>query len=212
MVAAGLVWTIGPNGILYGLNPSPGRRNNRRPSAPGQPLPDPSVGDGFFLVPTSDRVVAFAASSTAVSTTTSSTTAATSTTTARTTTTVPAGQQGTSPWVFAGAVLAGLVAIGALSWYVRRKTGRRSHRVGPGLARIVSAAESSTSSTVPAPATTSEMDTMTAMAWRSGPVHRLPLADVVELVEGTAVDLFPAGFLGRPLPERGSARGRRDSR
>ena len=125
VVAAGLVWTIGQNGILYGLNPRTGAAQQQATvGVPANHFPTPSVGDGFLLVPTSDRVVAFAASSTAASTTTSSTTAATSTTTARTTTTVPPGQQGTSPWVFAGAVLAGLVVIGALSWYVRRKTGR----------------------------------------------------------------------------------------
>ena len=125
VVAAGLVWTIGQNGILYGLNPRTGGvQQQATVGAPANHFPTPSVGDGFLLVPTADRVVAFPASSTAASTTTSSTTAANSTTTARSTTTVPAGQQGTSPWVFAGAVLAGLLAIGALSWYVRRKTGR----------------------------------------------------------------------------------------
>jgi polyvinyl alcohol dehydrogenase (cytochrome) len=126
VVAAGLVWTIGQNGVVYGLNPLTGAvRQQATVGVPANHFPTPSVGDGFFLVPTADRVVAFAASSAPAPTTTSSTTAPTSTTTAaRTTTTVPAEQQGTSPWVFAGAVLAGLVAIGGLSWYVRRKTGR----------------------------------------------------------------------------------------
>lgn len=125
VVAAGLVWTIGQNGVLYGLRPATGTvQEQAEVGVPANHFPTPAVGDGDFLVPTSDRVVAFAASSTAASTTTSSSAAATTTTTVRTPTTVAAGQQGTSPWVFAGAVLAGLVAIGGLTWYVRRKTGR----------------------------------------------------------------------------------------
>ena len=124
VLAAGRVWTIGQNGVLYGLRPATGTvQEQAEVGVPANHFPTPAVGDGDFLVPTADRVVAFAASSTAAATTTS-TTAAPTTTTVRTTTTVPAGQPETSPWVFVGAVLAGLAAIGGLVWYVRRKTGR----------------------------------------------------------------------------------------
>ena len=125
VMAAGLVWTIGQNGVLYGLDPATGAaREHVTVGASANHFPTPSVGDGFLFVPTADRVIAFAASSTSASTTTSSTAAGTSTTGVHTTTTLPVARQGTSPWVFAGAALAGLVAIGGLTWYVRRKTGR----------------------------------------------------------------------------------------
>ena len=61
IVAAGLVWSIGQNGVLYGYDPTTGAV--RRQVSVGQPanhFPTPSVGDGLFLVPTATQVVAFA--------------------------------------------------------------------------------------------------------------------------------------------------------
>jgi hypothetical protein len=61
-VAAGLVWTIGQNGMLYGLDPATGRvRQQATIGAPANHFPTPSVGDGLLLAPGADRVVAFAA-------------------------------------------------------------------------------------------------------------------------------------------------------
>jgi outer membrane protein assembly factor BamB len=60
IVAAGLVWTVGKNGNLYGLNTSTG--NVRQQAYVGNPDNDfttPSVGDGLLLVASSFRVVAF---------------------------------------------------------------------------------------------------------------------------------------------------------
>jgi outer membrane protein assembly factor BamB len=61
IVAAGLVWSIGQNGVLYAYNPTTGAV--QRQVSVGQPanhFPTPSVGDGLFLVPNATQVVAFA--------------------------------------------------------------------------------------------------------------------------------------------------------
>jgi polyvinyl alcohol dehydrogenase (cytochrome) len=64
IVAAGLVWTIGRNGVLYGLDPGTGGvRQQVTIGAPANHFPTPSVGDGLLLAPSADHVVAFATSS-----------------------------------------------------------------------------------------------------------------------------------------------------
>ena len=62
IVAAGLVWTIGQNGILYGLDPATGAvRQQASIGAPANHFPSPSAADGLLLAPSADQVVAFAA-------------------------------------------------------------------------------------------------------------------------------------------------------
>jgi len=62
IVAAGLVWTIGQNGILYGLDPATGAvRQQASIGVPANHFPAPSAADGLLLAPSADRVVAFAA-------------------------------------------------------------------------------------------------------------------------------------------------------
>ncbi len=62
IVAAGLVWTIGQDGTLYGLDPSTGTvRQHASIGVPANHFPTPSVGDGLLLAPSADRVVAFSA-------------------------------------------------------------------------------------------------------------------------------------------------------
>jgi outer membrane protein assembly factor BamB len=62
IVAAGLVWTIGQNGTLYGLDPATGRiRQQVTIGAPANHFPTPSVGDGLLLAASAEHVVAFAA-------------------------------------------------------------------------------------------------------------------------------------------------------
>lgn len=62
IVAAGRVWTIGRDGVLYGLDPATGRvAQSARVGAVANHFPTPSVGDGALLVATADGVVAFAA-------------------------------------------------------------------------------------------------------------------------------------------------------
>ena len=66
VVAAGLVWTIGQNGVLYGLNPATGTvRQQASIGVPANHFPTPSVADGLLLAPSADDVVAFTASSSA---------------------------------------------------------------------------------------------------------------------------------------------------
>jgi outer membrane protein assembly factor BamB len=60
IVAAGLVWTIGQNGALYGLDPSTGTiRQEAQIGIPANHFSTPSVGDGLLLAASADRVVAF---------------------------------------------------------------------------------------------------------------------------------------------------------
>jgi outer membrane protein assembly factor BamB len=61
--AAGLVWTIGQNGTLYGLNPATGAIHQQASiGAVANHFPTPSVGDSLLLAPSATRVVAFHAS------------------------------------------------------------------------------------------------------------------------------------------------------
>jgi outer membrane protein assembly factor BamB len=60
LYAAGLVWTIGQNGVLYGLNPSTGAvRQQASLGAPANHFPTPSVGDALLLATSATHVVAF---------------------------------------------------------------------------------------------------------------------------------------------------------
>jgi outer membrane protein assembly factor BamB len=62
IVAAGLVWTIGQNGVLYGLDPATGKvRQQVTIGVPANHFPTLSVADGLLLTPAADDVVAFAA-------------------------------------------------------------------------------------------------------------------------------------------------------
>ena len=62
IVTAGLVWTIGQNGTLYGLDLATGAvRQQASIGAPANHFPSPSAADGLLLAPSADQVVAFAA-------------------------------------------------------------------------------------------------------------------------------------------------------
>ena len=125
IVAAGLVWTIGQDGRLYGLDPSTGAvRQHATIGAPANHFPTPSVGAGLMLAPTAERVVAFAAPSpdaTPASSTTTTTAPHPTTTAPATTTSAPAAGAGTSGWVIAGAVGGGLVVAAGLIWLLLRR-------------------------------------------------------------------------------------------
>lgn len=63
IVAAGLVWTIGQNGVLYGLDASTGHVHQQASiGVPANHFPTPSVGDGLLLAASANRVVAVHAS------------------------------------------------------------------------------------------------------------------------------------------------------
>jgi outer membrane protein assembly factor BamB len=60
LLAANRIWTIGQNGILYGLDPASGQVvQQANVGQEANHFPTPSVGDGLFLVPTANGVVAF---------------------------------------------------------------------------------------------------------------------------------------------------------
>jgi len=64
IVAAGLVWTIGSDGALYALDPSTGAERRRvSVGVAADHFATPGVGDNLLLVATTNRVVAFHASS-----------------------------------------------------------------------------------------------------------------------------------------------------
>jgi outer membrane protein assembly factor BamB len=116
IVAAGLVWTIGSNGVLYGLNPSTGAVTEQATiGAPANHFPTPSIGAGLLLAPSSNRVLAFSAST--------ATASATTTTVPRATTTSSAPTErppGANPWIIAAAIAGGLAVLAAVAWLFRR--------------------------------------------------------------------------------------------
>ncbi len=64
IVAAKLIWSIGQDGVLYGLDPATGTVRRRVTLGPvANHFPTPGLGDNLLVAPTSNRVVAFATSS-----------------------------------------------------------------------------------------------------------------------------------------------------
>ena len=62
IVAVGLVWTIGQNGVLYGLDPATGKvRQQAAVGTLANHFPTPSVADGLLFAAAARNVVAFAA-------------------------------------------------------------------------------------------------------------------------------------------------------
>jgi polyvinyl alcohol dehydrogenase (cytochrome) len=60
ILAAGLVWTIGQDGVLYGLDPARGVIRQRATiGRPANHFPTPSVGEGLLLAANARQVVAF---------------------------------------------------------------------------------------------------------------------------------------------------------
>jgi hypothetical protein len=129
ILAAGLVWTIGQNGVLYGLSPATGQVRQQAPiGAPASHFPTPSVADGLLLAPTADQVVAFAAASTPSTNTNTNTNTNSATNTATATSQAPASQASSPPaaaapgggglpaGAIAGLVIAGLVVISGAGW------------------------------------------------------------------------------------------------
>lgn len=62
IAASGLIWTLGQDGVLYGLDPASGRvRQQATIGVPANHFPTPAVGDGLLLAASAVHVVAFAA-------------------------------------------------------------------------------------------------------------------------------------------------------
>ena len=127
IVAAGLVWTIGQNGTLYGLDPTTGTvRQQASIGVAANHFPTPSVGDGLLLVPAAKRVVAFTAASPSTSTTTSPPSKAPKKSPPKTGA-KSAGGGGIPPGVLSGIVVAGVLVASGTVWLLRqrRRTKRR---------------------------------------------------------------------------------------
>jgi outer membrane protein assembly factor BamB len=129
IVAAGLVWTIGQNGVLYGLDPSTGLVKQQAPiGTPANHFPTPGIGDGLLLASSAAHVIAFSASSPSAATT------STTTTTVAPPSTVPSNHPkpqvrssksgGFPPGAIAGIAVGALVVIAGAFVLLRR---RRRH-------------------------------------------------------------------------------------
>jgi outer membrane protein assembly factor BamB len=131
ILAAGLVWSIGQNGVLYGLSTTTGAVV--RQASIGEPanhFPTPSVGDGLFLAAAAKDVVAFHAATNGVAgvTTTTTTSPATSTTRSAASSKPPASTGGTPAAVIVAIVLGALAVVGGALWLWRRT---RRHGTAP---------------------------------------------------------------------------------
>jgi hypothetical protein len=121
------VWTIGQNGVVYGLNPTSGTvKTQATVGGQANHFPTPSVGAGLFLVPTADHVVAFSAPATLATPATTTTTLALGTSTTR----VPhhasaapprPGGDSAAGWI---AIAAALVALGVVAGVMLRRRRR----------------------------------------------------------------------------------------
>lgn len=123
IVAAGLVWSIGQNGTLYGLSATTGRPvEQSNVGVPASHFPTPSVGDGLLLASGANDVVAFfvTPNSAAAGTTTSSV-ATTSTAIRAATPTQRRAAGGTPAGAIAAVVLGALALVGGGLWLWRRR-------------------------------------------------------------------------------------------
>jgi outer membrane protein assembly factor BamB len=129
IVAAGLVWTVGQNGTLYGLDPSTGAVQQQASiGAPANHFPTPSVGDGLLLAPSSTAVVAFHAVSASTPTTSEPTTTAPTTVTtqprSRASAAPASGAGGTSAGEIAGIVAGAVIVLTGAGWLLARRRKR----------------------------------------------------------------------------------------
>jgi outer membrane protein assembly factor BamB len=113
IVAGGLVWTIGQNGRLYGLDPATGKvRQQATIGTPANHFPTPGIGAGLMLAPSAKKVIAFRTSTGPVAATAKDN---------RRYSPGPATAWG----MIAGVVLACLVAAGAFGWFIWLSRNRR---------------------------------------------------------------------------------------
>jgi outer membrane protein assembly factor BamB len=136
ILAAGLVWTVGQDGTLYGLNPTTGSvQAQAAVGAPANHFPTPGVGSGYLLVPAATRIVAFRAPPVAPATTTTTATTTSTTAAAPSTTSTQAvatsvhhgGSSGSDTGVIVAVVL-GALALGAAASALAVRARRRRAR------------------------------------------------------------------------------------
>jgi len=122
IVAGGLVWTIGQNGKLYGLDPATGKiRQEATIGVPANHFPTPGIGDGLLLAPSAQNVVAFRTSAAGAARDTGTTSSA-----ARDTRHDPSPASATGGRSVAEIAVACLVVIGVSGWFLW--FFRRRHR------------------------------------------------------------------------------------
>src|ERR1022692_1167500 len=136
IMAGGLVWTIGQDGMLYGLDPATGQVRQQAPiGGPANHFPTPSAGDGLLLAASARDVIAFAAvgagaPATAQPGTRRTASPAGGTSPASQPTSQPTSQPGAShggggrpAGVIAGLVAGALVLVSGAALVIRRRRG-----------------------------------------------------------------------------------------
>jgi len=130
ILAAGLLWTIGQNGTLYGLDPATGAiRQQASVGAVANHFPTPAVAGGLMLAPAARDVVAFAApgpgTQAPATPTALPSTAAPGPPPSPPASQPPAAGGGLPAAALAGIAVGGLIVIGFLGWLLwqRRTTG-----------------------------------------------------------------------------------------
>jgi outer membrane protein assembly factor BamB len=124
IVAAGLVWTIGQNGVLYGLDPATGKiRQHASVGAPANHFPTPSVADGLMLAPAANDVVAFTASGSGTAPAATPATTPPPAPTSRASHTRPPAGGGLGAGAIGGIAAGGVLVIAGGAWLIwRRRT------------------------------------------------------------------------------------------
>ena len=120
ILAGGLVWTIGQNGMLYGLDPATGKiRQKAVIGMPANHFPTPGIGAGLMLVTSAKNVVAFRTSAAPAGRGDGTTSSATHGSRHD-----PPSRPAADGRMIAGVIVACLVAIGAfccLIWLIRKQ-------------------------------------------------------------------------------------------
>jgi polyvinyl alcohol dehydrogenase (cytochrome) len=125
IVAAGRVWTIGPSGVLYGLDPGTGQvRQQASIGGLANHFPTPSVGAGLLLAPSASHVVAFAAV-TGARTAAPPASPATSPASRPTSQSRPADSGGLPAGAIAGLTVAGAAVLAGIGWLAWRRRPSR---------------------------------------------------------------------------------------
>ena len=128
IIAAGLIWTIGQNGILYGLSPAAGTvRQQASIGVPANHFPTPSVGDGLLLAPSARNVVAFGSGSGGAAPASPVPALAPASASPPSSQPAPPGGGGLAPGAIAGIVVAGLAVTGGAGWLLRRRRMTRDN-------------------------------------------------------------------------------------
>jgi polyvinyl alcohol dehydrogenase (cytochrome) len=124
IVAGGLVWSIGQDGTLFGLDPNTGQvRQQASVGSLATHFPTAGVGGGLLLAPAANRVVAFASSAT-TSTPTSAQTHPTTTATPQTRRTSATNHDGIALDIVIA--VAALAILSGSAWLARRRRTPRA--------------------------------------------------------------------------------------